>query len=142
MTISTYLILKKTILIFFIYNLFFLTARIANNTPKNNIPEFIQLFNEPIPKRKTLKKRVKKVDTIYRALNRRKPIIRSSKPARNTFTDNGINKKVSRFSNNDKVKNEEAYLCGPGISKNYINIIDTAIGCDLKMIIIFIKDML
>jgi hypothetical protein len=88
------------------------------------------------------KKRAKKVNIIYRAPNRRKPITRSFKPARNILADNGINENVGGFSDDDEIKNEETCLCGPGISKGYINIINTAIGCDLKVTIIFVRDML
>jgi hypothetical protein len=119
-----------------------LTARTISNAPKDNIPELIQLFSNPTPKRKILKKRVKKVNTIYRALNSRKSITRSSKPAPNTPINNDIGEDVARFSDDDKVKNEDAYLCGPGISKDYINTIDTAISYNLKVTIVFIRDML
>ena len=95
-----------------------------------------------IPKRKTLKKRVKKVNIIYRAPNRRKFITRFSKPARNISADDGISKEIGKFSNNDEVKNKKAYLCGSGVSKNYINIMNTIIGCDLKVTMAFIRDML
>jgi hypothetical protein len=94
------------------------------------------------PKRKTPKKRVKKIDIIYKTSNGRKPITRSSKPARDTPADDGINKDVGGFSNDDKVKNKNIYLYGPDVSKNYINIIDTAINCDLRVSIAFIRDML
>jgi hypothetical protein len=119
-----------------------LTARAINNAPENNIPKPAQPSNNPIPKRKTLKKRIKKVNITYRAPNRRKFITRSSKPAPNTFTDDGISKNVGKFSDNDKVENEDTYLYGPGISKDYINIINTVINCDLKVTMTFVRDML
>jgi hypothetical protein len=95
-----------------------------------------------IPKRKTPKKRIKKINIIYRAPNKRKSIIRSFKSARDTLADNGISKDIGKFSNNDKVKNEKTYLCESGISKGYIDIINTIIGCDLKVIMIFMRNIL
>jgi hypothetical protein len=94
------------------------------------------------PKRKILKRRAKKIDITYRAPNRRKPTTQSSKSARNTFADDGINKDIDRFSDNDEIKNEKTYLCGFKVSKDYIDIINTVISCDLKVIIVFIRDML
>jgi hypothetical protein len=119
-----------------------LTARAVSNASKNNIPEPAQPSSDTIPKRKTLKRRVKKVDTIYRAPNRRKPTIRSSKPARDIPTDNGISKDIGGFSDNDEVKDKETYLCGPRVSKSYIDIINTAINCDLKVTMAFMRDIL
>jgi NRPS condensation-like uncharacterized protein len=95
-----------------------------------------------IPKRKTPKRRVKKVNTIYRAFNRRKLITRFSKSARDIFADNGISENIGRFSDNDKIENKEICLCGPGINKDYIDIINTAISCDLKVTITFMRDIL
>jgi hypothetical protein len=93
-------------------------------------------------KRKIPKKRAKKVDIIYRASSGRKPIIRFSKPARDTPANDGIGKDVGGFSDNDKVKNEKACLCGPRINKGYSDTMDTAIGCDLKITMAFVRDML
>jgi hypothetical protein len=100
------------------------------------------LVFDTIPKRKTLKRRAKKVDITYRALSRRKPITRSSKPARDIPADDGISKNIGRFSDDDEVENEETCLYGPGINKDYIDIMDTAISCDLKVTIVFMRDML
>jgi hypothetical protein len=97
---------------------------------------------DTIPKRKTLKRRAKKVDITYRALSRRKPITRSSKPARDIPADDGISENIGRFSNDNEVENEETCLYGPGINKDYIDIMDTAISCDLKVTIIFMRDIL
>jgi hypothetical protein len=119
-----------------------LTARVISNTPKDNIPEPTQLFNNTTPKRKTPKRQVKKINITYRTSNRRKPIIRSFKPARDTSADNGISKNIGEFSNNDEIKDKKAYLCGPGISKGYIDTINTVIGCDLKVTMAFMRDML
>jgi hypothetical protein len=74
--------------------------------------------------------------------NRRKPITRFFKSARDTLADNDISKDIGKFSDDDKVKNEKACLCGPKINKGYIDTINTVIGCDLKMIMVFIRDML
>jgi hypothetical protein len=114
----------------------------VSNTSKNNIPEPAQSFNNTIPKRKTLKRRAKKVNTTYRAPNRRKPITRSSKPARDTPANDGINKNVGKFSNNDEIENEKACLCEPKVNKSYIDTINTAIDCDLKVTIAFMRDIL
>jgi hypothetical protein len=63
-----------------------LTARVISNAPENNIPGPTQPSNNTTPKRKTPKRRVKKINIIYRA-PRRKSITRSSKSARNTPVD-------------------------------------------------------
>jgi hypothetical protein len=119
-----------------------LTARAINNAPKDNISEPAQLFSKSIPKRKIPKKRVKKVNTAYRISNRRKLITRFSKLARDIPADDGISEDVSKVSDNDKVENKETCLCGLGVNKNYIDTMDTAIGCDLKIIMTFVRDML
>jgi hypothetical protein len=119
-----------------------LTARAINNAPKNNTPKPAQPFNSPTLKRKTPKKRVKKVNITYRAPNSRKLTTRSSKPAPNTPIDNDIDKNIAGFSDNDEVENEDTYLCGSGISKDYINTINTAIDCNLKVTMAFMRDML
>jgi hypothetical protein len=113
----------------------------VSNAPKNNISEPIQSFSNTTPKRKTPKRRAKKVNITYRA-PRRKPITRSFKPARDILADNGISEDIGRFSNNDEIKDKKAYLCGSEVSKGYINTIDLAIGCDLKVIMTFMRDML
>ena len=113
-----------------------------SNASENNTPEPAQPSSKPTPKRKTPKKRAKKVDTTYRAPSRRKPTTRSSKPARNTPADDGIGEDVGGFSDDDEVENEDACLCGPGVSKDYIDTMDTAISCDLKVTMAFIRDML
>jgi hypothetical protein len=114
----------------------------VSNAPENNISEPAQLSSNTTPKRKTPKRRVKKVNTIYRASNRRKLITRSFKPARDTPADDGISKDVGKFSDNDEIEDKEAYLYGPKISKDYIDIMNTAIGCDLKVTMTFMRDML
>jgi hypothetical protein len=119
-----------------------LTARAVSNAPEDNTPEPAQPSSKPIPKRKIPKKRAKKVDTIYRAPSRRKSIIRSSKHARDIPADNGIGENVGGFSDDDEVEDEEACLCGLGVSKVYIDIMDTAIGCDFKVTMTFVRDML
>jgi hypothetical protein len=119
-----------------------LTARAINNAPENNIPELAQSFSKPTPKQKILKKRAKKVNTAYRVLSKRKPTTRSSKSARDTPADNCINKDISKFSDNDEIENEEAYLYGFSVNKDYINTINTAIGYNLKMTITFMRNML
>jgi hypothetical protein len=119
-----------------------LTARAMSNAPEDNIPEPAQPSSEPTPKRKIPKKRVKKVDTTYRAPSRRKSTIRSSKPARDILADNGIGENVGGFSDDDEVEDEEACLCGLGVSKVYIDTMNTAIGCDFKVTMTFVRDML
>ena len=119
-----------------------LTARAVSNASENNTPEPAQPSSKPTPKRKTPKKRAKKVDTIYRAPSRRKPTTRSSKPARNTPADDGIGEDVGGFSDDDEVENEDACFCGPGVSKDYIDTMDTAISCDLEVSMAFVRDML
>ena len=52
------------------------------------------------------------------------------------------NKKVGKFSNDNKVKDKETYLCGLKVSKDYINIMNIAICCDLKVTMIFMRNML
>jgi hypothetical protein len=119
-----------------------LTARAVSNAPEDNTPEPAQSSSDTTPKRKTPKRRAKKVDTTYRAPSRRKPTTRSSKPARDTPADDGIGEDVGGFSDDDEVEDEEACLCGPGVSKGYIDTMDTAIGCDLKVTMAFVRDML
>jgi hypothetical protein len=119
-----------------------LTARAVSNAPEDNTPEPAQPSSEPTPKRKIPKKRAKKIDTTYRAPSRRKSTTRSSKPARDIPADNDISENVGRFSDDDEVEDEKAYLCGLGVSKVYIDTMDTAIGCDFKVIMTFMRDML
>jgi hypothetical protein len=119
-----------------------LTARAVNNASEDNTPEPAQPSSEPTPKRKILKKRAKKVDTTYRAPSKRKSTTRSSKPARDISADNGISENVGGFSDDDEVKNKETCLCGFRISKVYIDTMNTAIGCDFKVTMTFMRDML
>ena len=111
------------------------TAIDEGNASQDDTPKPAQSSSEQTPKWKTPKKRAKKVDTTYRAPSRRKP-------TRNIPADDGIGGEVGGFSDDDEVDDEDVCSCGPSVSKNYIDAMETAINCDLRVDMAFVRDML
>jgi hypothetical protein len=61
-----------------------------------------------------------------------KVVTPSSQPIQDTPEDDGIGGDVGGFSDDDEVDDEDACSCGPGVSKEYIDTMETAINCKLR----------